>query len=269
MPQNFPITFKEEQPQVFRGKTFQGLGIDYGLIFISSHYKMILSLDGINTETISSTSYSDYQCLFFDKEEKKLYYNKSNVLYEWPNKLIKDFNSKICGITKFKKEIIMTLYSLEKISNIEGKTLFDGLRFPYELEEFQGKLYYSSAANSGGLLETSNRQTVATTGGWTNGLDISPDGKRLYFGGQDRNLYSYDGKQVKNLCSLNTNIWSIHTVKEKNEVIYCAGGDSGIEKITLSGDKVLERETIIKSISSISSIVHAPIDFIKSLKENK
>jgi len=269
MPQNFPITFKEEQPQVFRGKTFQGLGIDYGLIF-NTYYAIFYSIDGDVTKTenlLPEGVEGGYSCLFFDKEEKKLYYTKSDSLYEWPNKLIKDFGTKVWGITKFQKEIVVSLYDSGEIKNIEGKTLFDNLKNSYDLREFQGKLYHTESSGGRGLLETPNEQ-IAMTGSWTIGLDVSSDGKRIYFGGADQKLYSYDGKEVKTICDVGY-IWSINSVKEKNEVIYCTGSYAGIEKITLSDNNDLERKKIITSTLSINSIVHAPIDFINQLKESR
>jgi hypothetical protein len=266
MPQKFPITFKEEQesPVLRKSKTFQGLGIDYGLIFrYGSIANIGFTLDGIKMESLAPNI--NYNNLFFDKEQNKLYYTRLSSLYEWPNKLIKDFETQTGGIAKYKKEIVVVLYGVDEITNSEGKILFDNLLAPYRVREFQGKLYYSG---NGGLVEFPNKK-IATTGAWTIGLGVSSDGKRIYFGGADQKLYSYDGKEVKNLCSLKTNIWSIHAVKEKKEVIYCAGSDYGIEKIIPSSDRPLEKRTILENISDIASIVHAPIDFIKQLKEKK
>jgi hypothetical protein len=266
MPQKFPIIFKEEQPVISReNKIFQGLGIDYGLIFEYDCGNQIgFTLDGTKIENLEP-SISNHD-LFFDKEQKKLYYTQSTCLYEWPNKLIKDFGTPAWGIAKYKKEMIVALKDSNQIVNIEGKILFDGLNTPYNLREFQGKLYHTEGTSKG-LVETPDKQ-IKTTGTWANGLGVSPDGKRLYFGGCDQMLYSYDGKEVKTICN-SRYLWSICAVKEKNEVIYCAGSDYGIDQITLSGDKVLESRKILEHTRPIYSIVHAPIDFIKKLEEVK
>jgi hypothetical protein len=267
MPQKFPLVFKEEQEPVSKkSRTFQGLGIDYGLIFIRNCTNRIgFTLDGTKAENLASGG--NYNGLFFDKEQNKLYYTRFTSLYEWPDKLVKDFGTKSEGIAKYKKEIIVVLRNSDQIANIEGKILFSNLSSPYNIAEFQGKLYHTEGALTG-IVETPDKH-IATTGAWTNGLDVSPDGKRLYFGGCSCQIYSYDGKEVKGLCRLDNSIWTIQTVKEKNEVIYCAGSGYGIEKIILSGDKILEKKMIFGELSNVGSIVHAPIDFIKKLEEIK
>jgi len=245
----------------------EGLGVDYGCIFKSGSGKnKTFTTDGQKVTKILE----DVRSLFYDSQTQELYFIKRTELYKWPDELVKDFGGEeLWGIGKFKGDILVSLIDAGEIADTNGNVRYNGLVRPHKLREFNEELYHTESRGGRGLVKTSTGKRIAGTGKWSNGLGILSD--RLYFGGSDNVIYSYDGAKVEKICDVDFAIWSIHGVKEKEKnVIYCSGGNKiGIEVITLDDSgKVENKNTIFKdSVNEAGSIASAPLEFIKKLNK--
>jgi len=241
------------------------LGRDYGLVFINSYNKEICtSLDGKTTTVIAGKG--SYHRLFL--EETDLYYTQSNSLYQWPNKLIKNFGtraggitSQAWGITRYQDKLVVALIDQGKIVDENGTELFSGLTKPVELAVFRDEWYHTE--NYGRGLVKTPHQSIKKTGDWTSGLTILND--KLYFGGHDQTIYSYDGNQVEEVCQTDFGIWTLHGV---GNTLYAGGSfKKGILTVDLKNN---QQQTILEdSVYQVGSIVSAPLSVIEKLNRGK
>jgi len=242
----------------------EGLGGDYSLIFTNKwNEKISATLDGEKVE--NSPQKKEYHTFFFDSQTEDMYFTKANFLYKWPHTFIGHFDSLTWGIEKYKGEIFVALYDDGKIVNSRGKIEYNLLREPSMIATFQDEIYCTEKR---GLIKMPDK-IIKQTGLWASGL-CRLDG-RLYFGGKDRIIYSYDGKKVELVCNVGFPIWCLGGIKEKNgNLLYCGGHNKkGVEVINLSN--LEKRKTILEDkISNILSITCVPIkfceDFIKKIK---
>ncbi len=239
------------------------LGKDYGLIFVDNNYKMSITLDG-KTPTIilSKGRFGDgYNSLFLDNQT--LYYTKGNCLCKWPNVLVHDFKTRARGITKYNDEILVALIMLGEIAKSNGEILKDGLVDPYRLVVFNNELYHIEESENG-LVKTLENKQIKSTGRWTEGLTI---GDKLYFGGYDKTIYSYDGSKIEEVCKTESTIRDLCAVKDRSGLIY-ACLSSGKEVLVVHLDNPENKKTILQDqLNEPNSIISAPIDFINKLDE--
>ena len=229
------------------------LGKDYGLVFVNGWGKEICtSLDGKTTTVIASKG--DYHQLFFDGTD--LYYTQSNSLYKWSDRLIRDFKTQAFGITKYQDKLVVALDT--QIVDENGTELFSGLIDLMELAVFRDEWYHTEASGGRGLVKTPY-QLIKQTGKWTNGLTVLND--KLYFGGFDKTIYSYDGNQVEEVRNTHFEIWSLNGV---GNTLYAGGFQKkGILTVDLKNN---QQQTILEySVYQVGSIVSAPLSFIEKL----
>lgn len=251
----------EEEQEKLELKT--GLGKDYGLVFRASELgtqPVYRTLDGKTSEKI--ILHADK--VFFDKDSNELYFTSGNSLFQFPNQLIHDYRERTCGIGKFKQELLVILIDVGRIVDSSGNIKFERLNEPIELIEYRGNLYHTELDGKG-LVKTPD-ESIAKTGNWTSGLDVLD---KLYFGGQNKKLYSYDGS-VREICDIGFPIWTICAVQEQNNKVLYLGGSNkkGIEILVLNDNDIKERKTILENeVSSVASINYAPLSFLERISE--
>jgi len=245
----------------------KGLGKDYGLVFVNNHSdKISVTMDDKNKfiDLVYNPYFGDYHKLFFDDKANKLYYTKENCLYIWPKILIKNFKTKTMGICKHNGEILVTLHDTGKIVNIGGDIKYSDLKNPIGVINFRNELYHTEEElGRDGLIKTPDK-VIKHIGVWTNGLCCLED--KLYFGGGDKIIYRYDGKNVEEICDVNFPIWCIYGVKEQEEsILYCGGYDKyGIEIINLTNPE--KRKTVLEDKAhQVCSISKIPIEFYEEM----
>ena len=234
------------------------LGVDYGLI-LNVNGKMICTTDGaeVNPQLKSPTCLRD---VLIDGDT--LLYAQGYKLKKWPDEQVHYYDTWVHGIGKHHGDIIVTTRNEGGILNEHGTFLFSGLEQPWNVCSFKGKLYHTESGKRG-LVRTPH-QPLHTTGAWANGLVASDD--RLFFGGQDRKIYSYDGDKFEVICEAP---FRIHCIEYAAGVIY-AGGFEACGILVVPLDNPMERKVIFSDKTlSVRSIATAPLDLIHELKRTK
>ena len=92
----------------------------------------------------------------------------------------------------------------------------------------------------------------------------------MYFGSRKKILYSYDGKNVEQVCNVGFPVWCLHGIEnKKGGLIYGGGGDSG-ECIFVVSPTDSDIRIILKDeTKQVLSIVSAPLDYIERLRDGK
>ncbi|MBI4144238.1 hypothetical protein HY486_03250 [Candidatus Woesearchaeota archaeon] len=247
-----------------------GIGVDYGLIFPLHRNKICASIDG--SEWFQLCSGESGSALFYHDSTNSLYYTLENMLFRWPHKELRCFDSPAEGITIFKGELTVCLPEEGKIMTISGKVLYDGLTRPRNARVLNNELYYTEGSRGGGLVKAPN-QKIASAGAWTYGLDVL-DGK-LYFGGEDGKVYSFDGSNVMDepVWRARSPIKYLHAVREKDNSVNLYACCIKDRKTVLSDEIVLavnltngSEHTFLEE-RGLSSIVSAPVEFIRHFME--
>lgn len=260
---------KIEIPKIEPQRSLDGvvgeLGKDYGLIFVNGVHGIYITPDGKEEKRLLEKKKFDsfYIKLFLDNQD--LYYTQGNCLYKWPKELVKEFETKVSGITRYNGELVVALRDEGEIVDLERNVVFEGLNDPLEIKVFGGEFYHTEGTSGRGFVKTSTGQSIQSTGDWANGLTVLGD--KLYFGGINKRLYSYDGKNVEEVCNLDFPIWGLHGVNDKRGDLIYGGGNSkrGIEVICLGR----MRETIlVEGVNGVDSIVSAPLDYIERLMKD-
>ncbi|RMD45852.1 hypothetical protein D6829_01155 [Candidatus Pacearchaeota archaeon] len=257
---------------------YQGLGEDYGLVFREAgrNIPFYITRDG-RSRRETSISVNKILC---DPTTSRLYFTQSpNALMATDGEKVEEIrkygvkNGKEAepwGIWREGDDVLVCLLEQGKIADHEGKVLHDNLEEPLAAITFNGRLYH--AENWGRcLVDTAKNESVAKCGKWAEGLDISIDGKRLYFGGFDKKVYSYDGQSQRQVADLPFSIWSIHAVNEQGrEVLYVGGYESrGITRLELDNDEVTDKSVLLEGkIENVASIAAVPLDFLEKLDRN-
>ncbi len=239
------------------------LGVDYGLIYIDRATSDLVITDGKDFEVIlREVNLND---VFYDE---KLYYTKDCSLYEWPSRLLHDYGvngtggKEAVGIGKHDGRLIVTLPYVGEIADEQGNIIFEGLQQPISVCSYKGELYHTEASQGRGLVKTPY-QLVHRPGRYALGLAA---GEKIFFGGEDETLYSYDG-QVQRVCNLGSTCGLLECV---GDVLYAAGLHKiGIHSIPLddpSARKTLLRGHVPEGIRAMTAV---PMTFIHELSENK
>ena len=249
-----------------KGGELEGkLGVEYGLVFCTTRGggPIYTSLDGVEVRRILS---GKNHSLFLDSNTQKLYYIIGNCLYKWHEELIKDFGTEAAwGVGKCKGEILIALYNSGQIVDLKGNMRFEELKKPLEFREFKGELYHVESEEGRGLVRTATGESVKKTGNWVNGLCVLD---KLYFGGSDEIIYSYDCSNVNKVCSTDFCIWGLCGVGDKEGGVVYAGGNGKKGMLVVSLDNPQNMKTILEGkVKDVLSIVTAPVGFIEKLNK--
>ena len=249
------------------------LGKDYGLIIAAD--ECTYSYDGNSVSLVSSGP--RLKNLFFDEDSGLLYYLKPNssFVYQYFKKIASQEQNDFSSITSLNKEIVVHLSNegkmdKGKIVNLKGETVYSDLERPINSVIFQDELYYVSSASFDAKGEKNykffkrNGEIIETAPGWYEGIAASED--KIYFGGRDKTIYSYDGNKVEEFNKTPFVIRTLHVVDD----YLLAGGNNGDRVHSTictfdlkKGSSRLIRRT--KKFRMVYSLTPAPLDFIKEL----
>ncbi|RMD45847.1 hypothetical protein D6829_01130 [Candidatus Pacearchaeota archaeon] len=268
---------------------YQGLGEDYGLVcqlWSGPNQPLYITPDGNSMREISIRA----NVTFYDPPTSRLYFT------QLPNALMATDGEKVKEIRRYEKgaapwgiwregdDVLVCLSGQGKIADHEGKVWHDNLIVPYEVRTLNGRLYHVEGFTRRCLVDTAKNERIATCGEWVEGLDISIDGKMLYFGSwrnhwscwRSREVYAFDGQTQRIVGVLPTAeppfiIASIHSVNEQGrEVLYagCQRSDT-IHALELR-DREYYRERVLLEgkVINVGSITAVPLEFLEKLDRN-
>lgn len=225
------------------------LGETYGLIFINRYSETICtSLDGKSIKTVANQG--QFHKLFLD--DKILYYTNGNSLYQWPEKLVRNFQTEAQGIGKYRGEIIVALPQRKQIAFLSKKEVLFGCSLsPLEITVLNDELYHGGSFN----FEISDSEVYSLTV-----LD-----NKLYLGTSQGIISRCKGRKKEALCQIDFPLRSLHGIDGEG-VIYAGGGSRGIMKISL---RERNKKTILrKEACYANSIVHAPLELIGEVNKS-
>lgn len=233
-----------------------GLGKSYGLIFLTKTLGGMYTTDGKFIDKLTQDTSAGFRTIYLNGD--KLYYVQKGKVYRWEGELVAPFGKNIVkSICKHNNELICTLKTNNSIVTLNGEVIYHGLDSPQTLAVFNGELYHTDRR---GLVKTPH-EVIKSTGAWSNGL-ASAD--KLYFGGRDRTIYSYDGENIEELLKTDFSIFTIHVV---DDTLYAGGyKKKGLLAVPLESPK--DNYTILEQkVQDVTTIISAPIRFIKGLKD--
>ncbi len=274
----FPAVAKNTQ--MFQHNFANGLlGVDYGLIIVNNRRdgSIDVTTDGRTIETIEAGKggyqgylYKLYHDVFFDSHDGKerLLYTTGDSLYEAKSKnehtKLKDFGGSVWGVTRHKEKIILCLHGADRIVSLDGSMIAEA-RSPMHIKVFNGNIYHTGGSG-GGLVLSLEQRVIKGTEIWFNGLTVLGD--KLYFGGGDKKVYSYDGETVQEFFGTGFPIWGLCGVQNDDGGVLYAGGFSKMGILSIPIKEPTKASTILgeaHQIEDACSITTAPLPFIKKL----
>ena len=246
-------------------KTMGEFGRDYGLIFVGEYNSISALYVALNPSDAVKIKTYPYRKLLFHNND--LYFTTRSFVRKWPNEWICDDDLLLSGLTEYKGKFLVTAPSAGEIYDSNFKRLDYGLKGPMQIAVLNGGIYFTEDFDGLGLCRVP-RESIKKTGDWSNALTEFDN--KLYFGGHDRVIYSYDGNKVEIITRVNFPVWSLHGVKEKDQnVLYASGYEKmGILRVNLD-NPLVGQKSVVKNkpnpIHNIGSIAAAPIGYIKEM----
>ncbi|MBW3015452.1 hypothetical protein KY330_03455 [Candidatus Woesearchaeota archaeon] len=249
------------------GKSMGEFGKDYGLIFANRAYHgennqttEICTSTGPNTIT-TLCSYTNIDAICFDLGH--LYYSQRrenhSTIYRYPRTPIKSYEYSLSKIRFASPKIFV-----QWVSGIS-----DGRKMVVERPNindacyFNDELYHIEYSNKVAGLFKSPDKLIHRVPNWVEALTVLD---KIYFGGYDHWIYSYDGSEVEQVCKCEHALRSLHAVNENDKLIFYQGTDTvdGIIRISphgLENPKILYLDKVRKAFD----IVAVPLKAIHEL----
>ncbi len=256
------VPFTEPQQEIY-----QGLGTDYALVFSEFGGSTYTTTGRVAKPVMVGDKTLQARKLFYDPKDDGLKYTYGTSLFEFPNKHVKDFGWEAYGLNRVGGDLLVCLRGAGKIVDSTGELIDEDLVRPIDIRELKGVKYHVEGGGGNGLVRTDTKKSIKTTGTWTQGLDSFMD--RLWFGGEDKKLYSSDGTTAEVVTDLKFYPWAIKGVRAGGKNLIYSGGEdlNGIGVVEVSdGGAFIGRSTLLEDlVGEVGAIEVVPINYLDVL----